>query len=64
MKLKEIPISDLKISRLNMRHGGKAPDVSDILPSIRENGLFDVAELRIGEKDQTIVRIVRTEKRA
>jgi len=39
MKLKEIPISDLKISRHNMRHGGKAPDVSDILPSIRENGV-------------------------
>ncbi len=39
MKLKEIPIGQLKISRSNMRHGGKAPDVSDILPSIRENGV-------------------------
>lgn len=39
MKLKTIPISELKISRLNMRHGGKAPDVSDILPSIREKGV-------------------------
>ncbi|WP_291209266.1 ParB/RepB/Spo0J family partition protein [Hyphomonas sp.] len=32
-------LSQLSISRLNMRHGRKAPDVSDILPSIREKGL-------------------------
>jgi len=39
MKLKEIPIGQLKVSRSNMRCGGKAPDVSDILQSIRENGV-------------------------
>jgi len=32
-------LSQLSISKLNMRHGRKAPDVSDILPSIREKGL-------------------------
>ncbi len=34
-----IELSKLCISKLNMRHGRKAPDVSDILPSIREKGL-------------------------
>ena len=34
-----IELSKLSISRLNMRHGRKTPDVSDILPSIREKGL-------------------------
>ncbi|PKP81935.1 MAG: partitioning protein [Alphaproteobacteria bacterium HGW-Alphaproteobacteria-18] len=34
-----LPLSALSISRLNMRHGRKAPDVSDILPSIREKGV-------------------------
>lgn len=34
-----IELSKLSISKLNMRHGRKTPDVSDILPSIREKGL-------------------------
>ncbi|MFN4024166.1 MAG: ParB/RepB/Spo0J family partition protein [Hyphomonas sp.] len=34
-----IKLSTLGISKLNMRHGRKAPDVSDILPSIREKGI-------------------------
>jgi ParB family chromosome partitioning protein len=34
-----LPLSQLGISKLNMRHGRKAPDVSDILPSIREKGI-------------------------
>jgi ParB family transcriptional regulator, chromosome partitioning protein len=34
-----IKLSELGISKLNMRHGRKAPDVSDILPSIREKGI-------------------------
>ena len=37
--LKTIPLADLKVSRLNMRHGRKKPDISDILPSIRTHGL-------------------------
>jgi ParB family chromosome partitioning protein len=37
--LKTIPIKQLHISKLNMRHGRKDPDVSDILPSIREKGI-------------------------
>lgn len=37
--LKHIPLDQLKVSKLNMRHGRKKPDVSDILPSIRARGI-------------------------
>ncbi|MEL6859798.1 MAG: ParB/RepB/Spo0J family partition protein [Pseudomonadota bacterium] len=37
--VKSIPLADLKVSSLNMRHGRKKPDVSDILPSIRAHGV-------------------------
>jgi ParB family chromosome partitioning protein len=37
--LKTIPLSELRISKLNMRHSRKKPDVADILPSIRESGI-------------------------
>ena len=37
--LKNIPLDQLRISKLNMRHSRKKPDVSDILPSIRESGI-------------------------
>ncbi len=39
MELQHIPLDQLKVSALNMRHGRKAPDVSDILPSIRARGV-------------------------
>ncbi len=39
MELAKIPLGQLEISPLNMRHGRKAPDVSDILPSIRARGI-------------------------
>lgn len=38
-ELIHLPLSRLGISKLNMRHGRKAPDVSDILQSIREKGI-------------------------
>lgn len=37
--LKTIPLSELKVSKLNMRHSRKKPDISDILSSIRTHGL-------------------------
>ena len=40
MKLDFIPLSKLSISKANMRHGRKAPDVSDILPTIRKRGIL------------------------
>ena len=35
MELQHIPLDQLHLSPLNMRHGKKLPDVSDILPSVR-----------------------------
>ncbi|MBI5162427.1 MAG: ParB/RepB/Spo0J family partition protein [Magnetospirillum sp.] len=40
MELRHIPLSELSVSALNMRHGRHAPDVSDILPSIRARGIL------------------------
>ncbi|MDA4848872.1 ParB/RepB/Spo0J family partition protein, partial [Hoeflea poritis] len=40
MQLHHIPLDHLKVSPLNMRHSRKKPDVSDILPSIRQRGII------------------------
>lgn len=40
MELRHIPIEDLKPAAVNVRHAKKAPDVSDILPSIRKRGIL------------------------
>jgi ParB family chromosome partitioning protein len=40
MQLAHIEFDHLSISALNMRHGKKAPDVSDILPSVRKRGVM------------------------
>ena len=37
--LTHIPLDQISVSKLNMRHGRKQPDVSDLLPSIRAGGL-------------------------
>lgn len=37
--LRHIPLNQLRISKLNMRYGRRKPDISDILPSIRESGI-------------------------
>ena len=55
MKLREIPIKELKISRTNMRSGGKAPDVSDILESIRQNGILQSVLVRKEGKQYGVV---------
>ena len=36
---RDIPLASLHISKTNMRYGRKAPDVSDIYPSIRAKGV-------------------------
>ena len=46
MKLKNIALSALSISSLNMRAKDKNPDISDILPSIRENGVHQTLLVR------------------
>lgn len=40
MELRHIPLEELKLTKVNMRHGRKSPDVSDILPSIRKRGIL------------------------
>lgn len=40
MQLTHIDLGKLSIAAVNMRHGKKAPDVSDILPSIRARGVL------------------------
>src|ERR1700676_4085078 len=40
MQLTHIDIGKLSVSALNMRHGRRAPDTSDILPSIRARGVL------------------------
>ena len=39
MDLTHIPLDQLKVSALNMRYARKAPDIADILPSIRARGV-------------------------
>ncbi len=40
-QLKYIPVEDLKVSRLNMRHSRKAPQIDDIYPSILKSGVHE-----------------------
>ena len=40
MKLDFIPLDKLSVSKANMRHGKKPPDVSDILPTVRARGVI------------------------
>ncbi|WP_292425868.1 ParB/RepB/Spo0J family partition protein [Mesorhizobium sp.] len=40
MQLAHIPIDKLNISAANMRHAKRAPDLSDILPSVRARGVL------------------------
>jgi ParB family chromosome partitioning protein len=40
MELGHVEFGKLNISATNMRHGKKAPDVSDILPSVRARGIL------------------------
>lgn len=40
MKLDFIPLGKLSVSKSNMRYAKKAPDVADILPTIRKRGIL------------------------
>jgi hypothetical protein len=46
MDLQHIPLSDLKVAAVNLRHARKAPDVSDIPPSIRARGVLQALLVR------------------
>ncbi|PZU47953.1 MAG: chromosome partitioning protein ParB [Sphingomonas sp.] len=53
MQLANIDIGKLSISKLNMRHDRKAPDVSDILPSVRERGVLTPLLVRPSGEGET-----------
>lgn len=55
MELRNISLSELKIATVNVRHSRKAPDVSDILPSIRARGVLQPLLVRPTGKGFEIV---------
>ena len=75
MKLDFIPLAKLSVSKANMRHGRKAPDVSDILPTVRRRGILqpilvrpncapDGFEIVAGRRRFHAAQIVADERRA
>lgn len=46
MRLQHIPLGKLFVDKTNMRHGKRAPDVSDILPTIRARGVIQTLLVR------------------
>lgn len=55
MDLQHIPLSNLKVAVVNVRHGRKPPDVSDILPSIRARGVLQPLLVRPNEDGFEII---------
>jgi ParB family transcriptional regulator, chromosome partitioning protein len=55
MDLQHIPLSNLKIATVNVRHSRKAPDISDILPSVRERGVLQPLLVRPNGKGFEII---------
>lgn len=53
MELTHIELSNLNVSAANMRHGKRAPDVSDILPSVRKRGILMPLLVRSNGSDTT-----------
>ncbi len=75
MKLDFLPLDTINPSRFNMRFGRKAPDVADMLPSIRQRGVLvpvlvrpdpsgAAFELVAGLRRYTSVCLVADERRA
>jgi ParB family transcriptional regulator, chromosome partitioning protein len=55
MQLGHIDFGKLKVSPANMRHGRKAPDISDILPSVRTRGILQPLLVRPDGEEFEIV---------
>jgi ParB family chromosome partitioning protein len=75
MKLDFIPLDKLVVSKANMLYGKKAPDVSDILPTVRSRGVIqpvivrpncapDGYEIVAGSRRFHAAKIVAEERRA
>jgi ParB family transcriptional regulator, chromosome partitioning protein len=74
MELQFIDLGKLSISKASMRYAKKAPDVSDILPTVRKRGVIvpvlvrpncapDAYEIVAGARRFTAARIVAEERR-
>lgn len=61
MELKHIDIASLSVSSANMRGGEKAPDLTNILPSVRARGIL--VPLIVREKDDDSYEIVAGKRR-
>ena len=72
MKLDFIDLGKLSVSKANMRYAKKAPDVSDILPTVRARGILvplivrpncgpDAFEIVAGARRFTAAKIVAAE---
>lgn len=55
MELRHIELENLKPATVNVRHGKKLPDVSDILPSIKKRGILQPLLVRPNGKVYEIV---------
>ncbi|MGY4398817.1 ParB family chromosome partitioning protein [Sphingomonas sp. UYAg733] len=75
MKLDFIALDKLSVSKANMRYGKKAPDVSDILPTVRSRGVLQpvivrpncgpgLFEIVAGSRRFHAAKIVADERRA
>ena len=54
-QLKSIPLDELHVSKLNMRHSRKKPDIADLLPSIRKHGLRQTLLVRKEGEDYGVI---------
>src|SRR3546814_7932036 len=57
MKLDFIPLDKLSVSKANMRHGKKPPDISDILPTVRARGVIQPRSEEHTSELQSLMRI-------
>jgi len=73
MKLDFIPLDKLFVDKANMRHGRNAPDVADLLPTVRKRGVLQPLLVRAcddrfgivaGRRRFHAARIVDDERRA
>ena len=53
MKLEFLALDKLSVSKTNMRCGAKAPDIADILPSVRARGVLVPILVRAGNVPET-----------
>jgi len=55
MELMHIPLSELSIAKINVRHGVKKADYEDLIPSIRQRGILQPLLVRKNGKGYEIV---------